>query len=156
MWSVPMFDAHPRRAGLTRDSRARHLGFFCRCWRSAVGVPWSTETPSTAQTVAAVAVFAGTPTRVRGIGFIRAKECDRIGAMVTELRCAGIAADEHEDGFTIHPGVPNPTRVQTYDDHRMAMSMALLGLRAPGIQIENPECVAKTYPGYFADLARLG
>lgn len=110
----------------------------------------------TAQTVAAVAVFASSPTRVRGIGFIRAKETDRIGAIVTELRRAGIAADEHEDGFTIHPGVPIPTRVQTYDDHRMAMSMALLGLRAPGIQIENPGCVAKTYPRYFADLARLG
>jgi 3-phosphoshikimate 1-carboxyvinyltransferase len=110
----------------------------------------------TAQTVAAVAVFASTPTRVRGIGFIRAKETDRIGAIVTELRRAGITADEHDDGFTIHPGAPNPTRVQTYDDHRMAMSMALLGLRAPGIQIEDPGCVAKTYPRYFADLARLG
>jgi 3-phosphoshikimate 1-carboxyvinyltransferase len=110
----------------------------------------------TAQTVAAVAVFASTPTRVRGIGFIRAKETDRIGAMVTELRRAGITADEHQDGFTIHPAMPTPTRVQTYDDHRMAMSMALLGLRAPGIQIENPGCVAKTYPGYFADLACLG
>ena len=110
----------------------------------------------TAQTVAAVAVFASSPTRVRGIGFIRAKETDRIGAIVTELRRAGITADEHDDGFTIHPGAPIPTRVQTYDDHRMAMSMALLGLRAPGIQIEDPGCVAKTYPRYFADLARLG
>jgi 3-phosphoshikimate 1-carboxyvinyltransferase len=96
------------------------------------------------------------PTRVRGIEFIRAKETDRIGAMVTELRRAGITADEHQDGFTIHPAMPTPTRVQTYDDHRMAMSMALLGLCAPGIQIEDPGCVAKTYPGYFADLARLG
>jgi 3-phosphoshikimate 1-carboxyvinyltransferase len=110
----------------------------------------------TAQTVAAVAVFASTPTRVRGIGFIRAKETDRIGAIVTELRRTGVAAEEHEDGFTIHPGMPNPTCVQTYDDHRMAMSLALLGLRAPGIQIEDPGCVAKTYPRYFADLARLG
>lgn len=58
-------------------------------------------------------------------------------------------------GFTIHPGTPTPTRFATYDDHRMAMSLSLLGLRTPGIEIANPGCVAKTYPGFFTDLARL-
>jgi 3-phosphoshikimate 1-carboxyvinyltransferase len=109
----------------------------------------------TAQTLAAVAVFAETPTRVRGIGFIRKKETDRIAAVVTELRRAGINATEDEDGFTINPGPPQPTRFATYDDHRMAMSLALLGLRAPGVQISNPACVSKTYPNYFTDLASL-
>jgi 3-phosphoshikimate 1-carboxyvinyltransferase len=109
----------------------------------------------TAQTLAAVAVFADSPTRVTGIGFIRRKETDRLAAVVTELRRAGIDAVEDEDGFTINPGTPAPTVFETYDDHRMAMSMALLGLRAPGVQISNPRCVAKTYPAYFADLARL-
>jgi len=108
-----------------------------------------------AQTLAAVAVFAETPTRVRGIGFIRRKETDRIAAVVGELRRAGIDASEHDDGFTVRPGRPRPTRFATYDDHRMAMSFALLGLRCPGIEIADPGCVAKTYPGYFADLADL-
>jgi 3-phosphoshikimate 1-carboxyvinyltransferase len=110
----------------------------------------------TAQTLAAVACFASSPTRVRGIGFIRGKETDRIGAVVTELRRAGIDAVEHDDGFTVRPGTPEPTSFETYDDHRMAMSLALLGLRVPGIRIRQPGCVAKTYPAYFADLARLG
>lgn len=109
----------------------------------------------TAQTLAAVAVFADGPTRITGIGFIRRKETDRIAAVVTELRRCGIRADEEADGFVVHPGEPRPTTVRTYDDHRMAMSFALLGLRAPGIVIEDPGCVAKTYPGYFADLSRL-
>ena len=73
-----------------------------------------------------------------------------------ELRRAGIGAEEHDDGFTIRPGAPAPTRFATYDDHRMAMSLALLGLRSPGIEISDPGCVAKTYPGFFADLERLG
>ena len=109
----------------------------------------------TAQTLAAVAVYADSPTRVRGIGFIRGKETDRVAAVVTELRRAGIDAVEDEDGFTVHPGEPRPTRFATYEDHRMAMSMSLLGLRTPGIEIEDPGCVAKTYPDFFRDLAAL-
>ena len=103
----------------------------------------------TAQTIAAVAVHAVGPSRIRGIGFIRAKETDRIGAVVTELRRCGIDARELEDGFEIHPGTVHPTVVHTYDDHRMAMSFALLGLRSPGIEIAGPSCVAKTFPDFF-------
>ena len=110
----------------------------------------------TAQTLAAVAAFADTPTTVTGIGFIRAKESDRIGALATELRSAGVDVSDDEDGFTLTPGRLRPTRFHTYDDHRMAMSLALLGLRVPGIEIEDPGCVAKTYPGFFDDLASLG
>ncbi|MEV4539162.1 3-phosphoshikimate 1-carboxyvinyltransferase [Asanoa sp. NPDC049518] len=109
----------------------------------------------TAQTLAAVAVFAESETRVRGIGFIRRKETDRLAAIVTELRRAGIDATEDEDGFTIRPGRPRPTRFATYDDHRMAMSLSLLGLRTPGIEIAGPGCVTKTYPEFFTDLAGL-
>ena len=109
----------------------------------------------TAQTVAAVAVFADSPTEVRGIGFIRRKETDRLAAVVTELRRCGVDASETDDGFVVHPGRPQPAVVQTYDDHRMAMSFALLGLRAPGIRIADPGCVSKTFPDYFAVLERL-
>ena len=59
------------------------------------------------------------------------------------------------NGFTVTPGTVRPTRFRTYDDHRMAMSLALLGLRASGVEIEDPGCVAKTYPDFFADLATL-
>jgi 3-phosphoshikimate 1-carboxyvinyltransferase len=103
----------------------------------------------TAQTIAAVAAFAEGPTRITGIGFIRRKETDRIAAVVTELRRAGVDAVEEHDGFLVHPGPLRSATVQTYDDHRMAMSFALLGLRSPGIAIAEPACVAKTFPDYF-------
>ncbi|MEM9033897.1 MAG: 3-phosphoshikimate 1-carboxyvinyltransferase [Actinomycetota bacterium] len=107
------------------------------------------EISDTAQTLAAVAPFASGTTRVTGIGFIRKKETDRIRAVVTELRRLGIDAHEHDDGFAIEPGTPTPGVVRTYDDHRMAMSFALLGLVHPGISIADPGCVSKTFPDYF-------
>jgi 3-phosphoshikimate 1-carboxyvinyltransferase len=109
----------------------------------------------TAPTLAVVAAFADGPTHVTGIGFIRGKESDRVGVVVTELRRLGVDAVEEPDGFTIHPGDVGPATVQTYDDHRMAMSFALAGLRAPGIQIADPGCVAKTFPGYWDLLDEL-
>lgn len=111
--------------------------------------------PDTAQTIAALAVFADSATRVRGVGFIRGHETDRITAVVAELRRLGVAATETDDGFEIVPGPVGPGTVRTYDDHRMAMGFALIGLRVPGIAIEDPDVVAKTYPSFFADLADL-
>ena len=111
------------------------------------------ELSDTVPTLAAVAPFARTPTRIRGIGFIRGKETDRIGAVVRELRRAGVDAQEEPDGLVIHPGQPEPCRIETYDDHRMAMAFAVLGLRTPGLKIADPDCVQKTYPDYFEDLA---
>jgi len=109
----------------------------------------------TAQTLACVAPFANGPTHIRNVAHNRVKETDRITAVVTELQRAGIQAEEHEDGMTIHPGPIQPAVIHTYDDHRMAMSFALLGLRADGIEISDPECTSKTYPHYFDDLNRL-
>jgi 3-phosphoshikimate 1-carboxyvinyltransferase len=109
----------------------------------------------TAQTLSAVAVFADSPTTIRNVGHMRHKETDRIAAVVTELQRAGIHAEELTDGLRIHPGTPQPAEIQTYDDHRMAMSFSLLGLKVPGIRILDPECTAKTYPRYFEDLAAL-
>jgi 3-phosphoshikimate 1-carboxyvinyltransferase len=109
----------------------------------------------TAQTLAVVAPFASSPTTIEGIGFIRAKETNRIAAVVTELRRCGIDADELPDGLRVHPGTPRPATVSTYDDHRMAMSFALIGLKVPGIAIAGPACVAKTFPGYWAALDAL-
>lgn len=108
-----------------------------------------------AQTLAVVAPFAQSPTRVRGIGFIRHKETDRVGAVVRELSRAGVRAEEEPDGFVVHPGLPAPAVIETYDDHRMAMSFALLGLVRPGIVIRDPGCVSKTFPSYFDVLQTL-
>jgi 3-phosphoshikimate 1-carboxyvinyltransferase len=108
-----------------------------------------------AQTLAVVAPFASSPTRVTGIGFIRRKETDRVGAVVRELNRLGIRAEEESDGFVVHPGRPSPGVVETYDDHRMAMSFALLGLVASGIAIQDPGCVSKTFPNYFDVLEQL-
>jgi 3-phosphoshikimate 1-carboxyvinyltransferase len=109
----------------------------------------------TAPTLAVVAAFARTPTRLRGIGFIRRKESDRIGDVIRELGRCGIDADEEPDGLVVRPGTPHAAEVATYDDHRMAMSFALLGLRSPGIGIADPDVVAKTFPGYWDALAAL-
>ncbi|MEN1681866.1 MAG: 3-phosphoshikimate 1-carboxyvinyltransferase [Planctomycetota bacterium] len=109
----------------------------------------------TAQTLAAVALFAEGPTRITGIAHNRLKETDRIEDLATELRRAGAQVETHEDGLTIHPGPLRAVDFETYDDHRMAMSLALVGLRHPGVRIKDPSCTAKTYPDYFADLDRL-
>lgn len=108
-----------------------------------------------AQTLAVVAAFAEGPTRVTGIGFIRGKETDRVGNVVAELRRAGVGAVEEPDGYTVHPAPPRPASIETYGDHRMAMAFALLGLRADGIRIADPACVAKTFPGFWRLLEDL-
>lgn len=109
----------------------------------------------TAQTLAAIAPFATSPTRVTGIGFIRNKETDRIAAPVAELQRMGIDAVEEADGFVINPGQPQSATIQTYSDHRMAMSFAITGLVASGITIADPGCVAKTFPTYWEALREL-
>lgn len=113
------------------------------------------DMPDMAQTFAVVAACAEGPSRVRGVAVIRGHETDRISAVVTELRRCGTGADETADGFTIEPAPIRPATVRTYDDHRMAMSFALLRFRQPGIEIEAPGVVAKTFPGYWDALARL-
>jgi 3-phosphoshikimate 1-carboxyvinyltransferase len=109
----------------------------------------------TAQTLACVAPFATGPTRIRHVAHMRHKETDRVSAVVTELSRLGLRVEEHPDGMTIHPGPLHSGVVATYDDHRMAMSFSLLGLRVPGIVIADPGCTSKTYPEYFKDLDQL-
>lgn len=114
------------------------------------------DIPDTAQTLAAIAPFADSPTRIRGIASARVKETDRVSATCTELKRLGVQADEHEDGMTIHPcSTFKPANVQTYNDHRMAMSFSLIGLRFDGVTVENPSCVSKTFPDFFDVLAQL-
>ena len=109
----------------------------------------------TVQTLAAVALFADGPTEIRNVAHIRHKETDRISALATELRKLGATVQERVDGLRIVPGPLHGAEIDTYDDHRMAMSLALVGLKVPGVAIHDPECTAKTYPGYWEDLERL-
>lgn len=113
----------------------------------------------TVQTLGAAALFATGPTNIRGVAHIRHKETDRIGDLARELRKFGAVVDERPDGMTIHPPANlaafSGAQIATYNDHRMAMSLALTGLRIPGVTILNPGCTAKTYPNFFRDLSGL-
>lgn len=107
-------------------------------------------------TLAVTAAFASTPTRIRGVGFIRAKESDRIGDLAAELRRLGVDVHEHEDGLDIVPGdEPRGARLGTHHDHRLAMALSLAGLRVGGIEIEDPAVVRKSWPGWWAALEAL-
>ena len=110
----------------------------------------------TAQTLAAIAPFASSPTRIRGIASARVKETDRVHATCTELIRLGVRVEEYEDGMTIYPCEKlQPATIQTYNDHRMAMAFSLIGLRVDEIVIENPSCVSKTFPNFFDVLDTL-
>jgi 3-phosphoshikimate 1-carboxyvinyltransferase len=113
----------------------------------------------TVPTLAVVAIFADGPTTIRNVAHVRDKETDRIGDLVRELRRLGADVEEHPDGLTVRPSGNaselQAARVRTYDDHRMAMSLSLAGLRVPGVEIEDPMCVKKTFPGYWQALADI-
>ena len=109
----------------------------------------------TVQTLAVVALFAKGPTRIRNVGHIRHKETDRIAAVATELRKLGAEVVEHETGLEIQPSGRRAAAIDTYNDHRMAMSFALAGLEIPGVVIKDPGCTVKTYPDFFEDLKRI-
>ncbi len=106
-------------------------------------------------TLAAIAPFAEEDVRIENVGHIRLQESDRIHAIATELSRLGVTCKEEEDALTIQPKMPNAGIVQTYDDHRMAMAFALIGLRVQGIEIANPMCCRKTFEEYFDVLETL-
>ena len=106
----------------------------------------------TAQTLAVVALFVEGPTTIRGIAHNRVKETDRIGNLATELRKLGATVEEHPDGLTIIPGNLRSAEIDTYNDHRMAMSLSLAGLNQEGVVINDPGCTSKTYPEFFTHL----
>ncbi len=113
------------------------------------------DVSDTVMTLAVVAAVADGPTEITDVGFIRGKESDRIAGTVAELRRIGADAEATDNGILIRPGARRRAAVETYDDHRMAMAFALLGLLEPGVDIVDPGCVAKTFPDYFAVLDTL-
>ena len=110
------------------------------------------DIPDAVLALAVVALFAEGPTTVRGIGHLRIKESDRLAALEQEIRRLGAEARTGADWLRIEPAPLRGADIETYDDHRMAMSFALAGLRVPGVRIRDPDCVAKTWPDYFAAL----
>ena len=113
----------------------------------------------TAQTLGVAALFADSPTTIRNVANMRLKETDRIAALCAELRKFGAHVQEYPDGLTVRPRPVDqysPATIATYDDHRMAMSFAVAGLKIPGVCIENPGCTSKTFPRFFEELERIG
>jgi 3-phosphoshikimate 1-carboxyvinyltransferase len=112
--------------------------------------------PDAAMTLAVVALFARGPTTLTGIGSWRVKETDRIAAMATELGKLGATVEAGGEHLTVHPpGRLRPATIDTYDDHRMAMCFSLAALSGVPVRINDPECVRKTFPRYFAEFARI-
>lgn len=109
-----------------------------------------------ALTLGVLGSFADHPVTVVGVGHIRQHESDRIAVFCQQMSKLGIEARERDDGFTVYPGQHQQAVIDPHDDHRVAMAFALVGARVPGVVIDDPACVGKTYPGYFQKLADLG
>ncbi len=110
------------------------------------------EISDTVMSLAAIAPLASAPVTIRDIANIRIKETDRLAATITELERLGARVESGPDWLRIHPSPLHGARIHCYHDHRMAMSFAVLGTLQPGVEIEDPACTAKTYPGFWDDL----
>ena len=115
------------------------------------------DMPDASMTLLAAIATAGSPSTITGLRTLRVKESDRIAALATELERIGCTVQATDDSITVEPGTGHEKAVQieTYNDHRMAMAFAVLGLARPGISIKNPACVSKSYPSFWRDFARL-
>ncbi len=141
----------------------------CTCTDAAEGITVSCAKPRSysgmevdlsgfsdqTMTLAALAPFASSPVTIKNIAHIRLQESDRIHAIITELTRMGIHCRELPDGIYIEPGIPSAASIETYEDHRMAMSFALIGLVVPGVKILNPSCCKKTFEAYFEILDQI-
>lgn len=120
----------------------------------AVDVDMS-DAPDAVPTLAVVALFANGTTRLRDVSHLRYKESDRLAALTEELRKLGSSVGAEEDALVIEPAALHGAQLDTYDDHRLAMSFAIIGLRVPGISIENPRCVKKSFPAFWREFEKL-
>jgi 3-phosphoshikimate 1-carboxyvinyltransferase len=111
--------------------------------------------PDAVPALVAVALFADSPTRIRNVAHLRFKESDRLGTLAEQLTQMGADIRVTEDGLEIHPVPLHGAQLDPHEDHRLAMMFAVIGLRVPGILVETPDCVAKSYPRFWDELARL-
>jgi 3-phosphoshikimate 1-carboxyvinyltransferase len=113
------------------------------------------DLPDMVPTLAVLAAVRPGRTIIRNVAHLRIKESNRLEALVRELTKTGIQAEELEDGIVITGGTPHGAEIETYNDHRIAMSFAVLGLAVPGMRIRNPGCVGKSFPGFWEELGKL-
>jgi 3-phosphoshikimate 1-carboxyvinyltransferase len=113
------------------------------------------ERPDLVPALAITAAFAQGKTVIQNIQHLRYKESDRIHALALELSKMGIRVKEEEDGLEIEGGKPHMAEIETYDDHRLAMSFAIAGLAIPGVRIKGERCVDKSFPGFWEKLQEL-
>ena len=106
-------------------------------------------------TAIVLAPFASQPVVFTDLGRLRVQECERVKALRTELTRCGARVEEEDNTLTVYPSKLHGAEIETYDDHRMAMCFATLGLKVPGVRIKNPACVNKTFPNFFQKLATL-
>ena len=111
--------------------------------------------PDAVPTVVATALFANSPTRIRNVAHLRHKESDRLGGLADELRKLGADIVVYDDGLEVRPAPLHGAEVSTLADHRVAMSLALVGTRVPGILIDDPGCVRKSFPAFWESMGRL-
>ena len=163
-------------AGLTRNSSQRDVEFLdvlskmgCQVRQVERGIQISRDASVALQgvdvdmsdisdcvpTLTVVAMFANSPTKISGVGFIRAKESNRIGDLAGELRKLGAQISENDDGLTISPAPLHAAMLVTHHDHRLAMAFALIGLKVPDIVIGTPEVVSKSWPSYLEDFDKF-
>jgi 3-phosphoshikimate 1-carboxyvinyltransferase len=111
--------------------------------------------PDSVPALTSVALFAEGKTRIRNVRHLRFKESDRLEAITSEVSKLGARVSLRDDELEIDPGPLHGAQLDTYDDHRLAMSFALAGLRIPGVRIENPDCVRKSFPAFWKEFEKL-
>lgn len=111
--------------------------------------------PDAVPALVAAALFASGPTRIRNVAHLRFKESDRLATLAEELARLGADVRVLEDGLEVHPGDLHGAQLDPHEDHRLAMLFALIGLRVPGVVVENPDCVQKSYPRFWEELEHL-
>ncbi|MGQ9689367.1 MAG: 3-phosphoshikimate 1-carboxyvinyltransferase [Desulfobaccales bacterium] len=117
---------------------------------SLKGIPMNMSSmPDLVPTLAVLAAYAQGETRITGVAHLRHKESNRLAAVATELKKMGITAEETADGLRIVGGTPQGAEIDTYGDHRLAMSFAVAGLKTPGVVIRDPDCVVKSFPDFW-------
>ena len=143
----------PPRSGMQADQQFEEL-ILRQPWRASYSR--ATDLADSIMTAIVLAPFAPAATSFTSLGRLRVQECERVAALREELTKCGARVTEKGDTLTVQPGPLHGAEIETYEDHRVAMCFAILGLRVPGIRLRNPACVKKTFPDFFQKLVSLG